>query len=560
MQIAVPESLTRRTSTQEWIARGLILLLLVSLRWIAFRSAGALWRDEVHSLDMATGTYDSWLYALTNDSFPALWQVTLRGWVAFFGAGDISARWLGFLIGLSVIPAIWWASKPFGVSFPYWSLVFLGLDPNLIIFGGEVRGYGLGVIALLILIGVAGRVGFAPTIQGWITLLFASLVAVHYSYTNCFMLAAVLTALAVGAVRHRLYRNAVVFMAIGLFAAGTMLPYVLWVMPRLAKVVHQSPSSFVDRFHVFMDAIEWGGTIRPIAWSLVTMTGIWVAVRKAFTKIDPENIDVDTDRATFLLSFAVLGTLGFWAYVQGLGVSTQQWYYLPLLTVLAVTADLTHSMWAMRRSEYPLRTAKIAAVVGLAIASQMCLTSTGPLVVFRMTAVDLVAEHLKEHAKKNDLVVVTPWYFGHSFNRYYHGPAEWIMLPNIDRRAFVAGYVEVHEKRLPLSTPESIKPELELIRQTLQSGGRIWWVGAISTLSPGQVPLTLTAAPDPVHGWSEKYYNESWWQLAMAEARSVGFEMKLVDVPRPSFINWPENTPLYVIEPTGKADTAIYHR
>ena len=558
MRIRVPESWTGRTSTQEWIARGLLLGLAVGLRWIAFRSAGALWRDEVHSLDMATGTYDSWLYALTNDSFPALWQITLRGWITLFGAGDNSARWLGFLLGLSVIPALWWAVKPFRVSFPYWSLVFLGLDPSLIVFGGEVRGYGLGVISLLILFGVAGRVGFSPSIKGWGALLLASLVAVHYSYTNCFMLAAILTALAIGALRHRLYRNAIVFMAIGFLTACTMLPYVLWVMPRLAKVVHQSPTSFVDRLHVFMDAIDWGGSIRPIAWSLVAMTGTWVAVRKACTRIKPENPDLDTDRATFLLSFAVLGTLGFWAYVQGLGVSTQQWYYLPLLTLMAVTADLTHAMLAKRRSEYPVRTAKISAMVGLAIACQMCLTRSGPLVAYRMTAVDLVADHLKENAKENDLVVVTPWYYGHSFNRYYHGPAEWIMIPNIDRRAFVAGYVEVHEQRLPLSTPESIKPELALIRKTLQSGGRIWWVGAISTLSSNQKPLTLTAAPDPIYGWTEKYYNESWWQLAIAEARSVGFDMKLVDVPRPSYVNPPENTPLYVLEPNGKPDTASY--
>ncbi len=118
MQTGAPAPPTGSTSKQEWIARGVILALVVGLRCIAFRSAGALWRDEVHSLDMATGTYNSWLYALTNDSFPALWQITLRGWVALFGAGDASARWLGFLLGLSVIPAIWWACKPFGVAFP----------------------------------------------------------------------------------------------------------------------------------------------------------------------------------------------------------------------------------------------------------------------------------------------------------------------------------------------------------------------------------------------------------------------------------------------------------
>ena len=99
MTSAATEPTTSPTSTREWIARVLILAILVGLRWIAFQSAGGLWRDEVHSLDMATSPLGNGLFALTNDSFPALWQGLLRGWIALFGSTDPAARWLGFCLG-----------------------------------------------------------------------------------------------------------------------------------------------------------------------------------------------------------------------------------------------------------------------------------------------------------------------------------------------------------------------------------------------------------------------------------------------------------------------------
>jgi len=208
-------------------------------------------------------------------------------------------------------------------------------------------------------------------------------------------------------------------------------------------------------------------------------------------------------------------------------------------------------MWAKQQPDYPTRTMRAATVVGLAIACQLCITSDGPLVAYRLTSIDLVAKMLEDQVRPDDLVIVTPWYLGHSFHQYYHGRAEWIMLPNIDRRHFVAGYVEVHEKLLPLSTPESIETELAKIRTTLQAGGRIWWVGPLPKLAPGQAPLILTAAPDPVYGWTERYYNESWWQLAIAEARTVGYQVRQIEVPKPPLVHPPEDPPLFLLEATG---------
>ena len=50
----------------------------------------------------------------------------------------------------------------------------------------------------------------------------------------------------------------------------------------------------------------------------------------------------------------------------------------------------------------------------------------------RQTNVDLAAQTATERASANDLVLVAPWPFGIPFNRYYHGAARWMTIPNIE--------------------------------------------------------------------------------------------------------------------------------
>ena len=545
------ESSTTPTTGREWAVRVGLLAILVGLRWIALQAAGGLWRDEVHSVDMATGSLNNWFFALTNDSFPALWQVLLRGWIALCGSTDLSLRSLGFVLSLSVIPSLWWAARPFGVRFPWWSMVLLGMDPSLIVYGGEVRAYGLGVVTLLVLLGVVGRVGLAPTRQGWIALFLASLLAVHFSYTNCFMLAAILIAQFLGAMRRGNYRVAIGFLAVGVLAAASMIPYVLWTMPRLARVVHHTPTGLLQRAQVFLAAYHWGGFTRSIVWPLVGVMGVGAAMRCASaTQKTGEAPDPETEQAYFLLMFAAIGTIGFWSYMQFLGVSTQHWYYLPFLALLAVTADWTSDLWVRRNPQYSTRNMLAAAVVGLLMAYELTLASFVPSIAFHFTTVDEVAQQIEEQARPDDLIVISPWYTGLTFQRYYHGSAPWIRLPNLAPDRMTDGYPEVHDKYLTLSSPEAVRPELDRIRATLEAGGRIWWVGLIQKLPSDEPPLTLTAAPDPSYGWAESAYNESWRQLAYAEARKVGIKIQDVTAPRPLIVSPHETPRVYLFEPT----------
>src|SRR5437899_633264 len=54
----------------------------------------------------------------------------------------------------------------------------------------------------------------------------------------------------------------------------------------------------------------------------------------------------------------------------------------------------------------------------------------------RQTNVDLLAASLGERAAKDDLIVVTPWYMGITFERYYRGAAPWKTVPPLESHSF----------------------------------------------------------------------------------------------------------------------------
>ena len=95
------ETILRRAE----LAAGLALtLLLVYLHFSFMRSAGSLWRDEIHTFRLATmpSIADMWA-AMNLDSFPAFTNVALRLWTGIgFGGDDPGLRLFGFLLALII--------------------------------------------------------------------------------------------------------------------------------------------------------------------------------------------------------------------------------------------------------------------------------------------------------------------------------------------------------------------------------------------------------------------------------------------------------------------------
>jgi hypothetical protein len=92
-----------------------------------------------------------------------------------------------------------------------------------------------------------------------------------------------------------------------------------------------------------------------------------------------------------------------------------------------------------------------------------------PKILERQSNIDLVAKKVTELAKPVDLIVVAPWQYGISFNRYYKGTARWITLPKI-------ADLRVHRYDLfrgKMVSPHPIDDVLEEIQRALAAGNRV---------------------------------------------------------------------------------------
>ena len=164
---------------------------------------------------------------------------------------------------------------------------------------------------------------------------------------------------------------------------------------------------------------------------------------------------------------------------------TQPWYYIALLVLIAVTLDAS---LAAISSSIPGRIFRIVFVlffIGLTV------RPVWESVHMRHTNIDLIASKLQNLVSERDLVLVTPWYLGVTFERYYTGKAHWMTSPPI-------GYHRIHRYDLikkameSTNSAEAVELVLAAMSDALKSGNRVWLVGWLPFLPEG--PATRISA------------------------------------------------------------------
>jgi hypothetical protein len=254
----------------------------------------------------------------------------------------------------------------------------------------------------------------------------------------------------------------------------------------------------------------------------------------------PPSPSKDLPGAEDVRLFAVLALgLGIAAqllFQEFLGYTPRAWYDLPLLALVACA--LEPLVAALCRT--PLaRLARIALAVALAAAM---LPYELPRLRLRLTNADLVAHRLASAAAPDDLVLVSPWYYGVSFNRYYRGPASWMTLPDLPEH-------DVHRYDLvkaKLAAPHPIDDVLAAVQRTLSGGHRVWLVGQLRLPPPGQAPPVLPPAPASPAGWHDFPYVESWAMQLGAMLRAHAGALGRVPVPSPDPVSPLEDMTLAV--------------
>jgi len=550
----------------EWSAALVLTVVVAALAIVRMLHAGGLWRDEAGAVRLATlPTLREVADLFQHEAFPPLFAVTVRSWTRLTGGGDLALRALGLAVGLGVAGILWLNARTTARTLPLLSLALLGLDVPFLVFGDSLRGYGMGSALILLTYGLLARV-LAPqpegrdpsgrpsslvrwkTTAGLIALTAITAVAsVQVLVGNAALLLALCTAAAAVAFARRRWLVVAGIAGCGAAAAMSLLPYAA----QLAAARRQW--SVIVTYPIGVEQI-WRGFIatvgpRPVlvVWLLLLIAGLVGVARElmrrwrwprqtpvgrvpatapekqpgerrpAVLAEGDERADRDgrdeADEAGAeeplrgdVAAFAALTILGVvlanGAFLEHLGYPMRPWYFLGPLALAASALDTIFG--TLSRSRRGRFAAQRIAAVALVVAWQAV-----PLwqqLGTRQTNADLVAREVARSAGPQDLVVVLPWYFGVSFNRYYAGPAPWLTLPEIpDHR--IHRY-DLLKPRLAAQHP--LDDVLQAVAATLRSGHRVWVAGEAAWPKLGEAVIMPPPAPSSPYGWHDYEYLVGW--------------------------------------------------
>jgi hypothetical protein len=209
-------------------------------------------------------------------------------------------------------------------------------------------------------------------------------------------------------------------------------------------------------------------------------------------------VPADNDLPLFAGVTLLAAFTGFAGFLWFAALITEPWYFLPLLALAAVSFEL-----GLPLASRHLR----AAVFGFAAMTiVLAIPAAQRDLNWRFTNVDLIAQRLSAEAGPDDFIIVSPWFCGVTFDRYYKGPSSWNTLPPLK-------YHSIHRfdlVREQMETRGAIEPVLNQMTATLQAGHRVWVVGVVKIPKAGApMPADLPPVP-PNYAGSDLRYTENW--------------------------------------------------
>jgi hypothetical protein len=533
----------------EWAAALVLTAGVAALAVVRLLHAGGLWRDEAGAARLATLPSLREAFALfQHEAFPPLFLLTVRAYVRLAGGGDLALRLFGLAVGLGIAGVLWLNARSTARTAPLLSLALLGLDAPFLIYGGSVRGYGIGSALILLTYGLLarglaeppGRPLDARRLALAVLTALAAIASVQLLLSNAALLFVLCAAAAAVALARRRWWRAAWIAGCGAAAALSLLPYAaqLAAARREWSIVVTYPVGAGWIWRRFMETVG----PRPVlfVWLLLLVVGPAVVLRElerrraaaavpdaarpsepsepsetpepSETSGPPETPEPGRLDAIAFAALTIVGApLAYWLFLGRLGYPPRPWYFLPLMAILATALDtvwggLTRfggGLGVASQRRRAMRRLRIGAAAVVAAAQVLPLSQR---LVARQTNADLVAKTVAAAAAPQDLVVVVPWYYAVSFDRYYHGAARRLTLPVIEDH----GIHRYDLLKAKLAAPHPLDDLLQAIASTLRSGRRVWLVGAARWPPPGEAPTPRPPAPRSPAGWHDYPYMVDW--------------------------------------------------
>jgi len=513
-----------------WITAALVTLCAAFLHALFLLNAGGLWRDEIElvNLSLLPSFSEVWQNQ-PHDSCPIFMHIVVRAWsAAGFGNTDPGLRVLGLYVGLFLLLAFWLASWTMRKGAPLLAVTLAGLNLTIIRVGDSLRGYGLGSAFAVLTLAVIWCLARRPSLAGFSCAVAVAVLSVQTLYQNAFLLfAACCGGFLLCAVERR-WRDTLPIFAVGVAAAVSLLPYIPLIAGARWYAMYKLGFLFSHGWTQLSVAIGFPVPVFMWIWVALWIGGLAAAIFVLFWGRDrlPRH-------ARGLILFAgtslVLGAAGYAFFLKQAAYPTYPWHYTPLMAFSAVCLDMIFlTAWRWARS-------------GAMILATLTVFTTFlfglPAVKCRQTNVDLIAADLSRELAPNDYLIVHPFYFGATFQRYHKAATQWTTLPPLEDYA-LQRYDLFKAK---MQTKDPIAPVIDRITSTLQSGNRVWLVGNIPfTQQP--LPEILPAPNNPFAGPYSFYWGAQVTQFLSAHSQHSA----VVVVPSTNCVNPFENLPVFV--------------
>jgi hypothetical protein len=425
----------------------------------------------------------------------------------------------------------------------------VALSPTFFRFSSGVRAYSLGVVLLLLMVGLLWRLMERPTIKRALLAALGAVLAVQTTYFNVPMLVAISAAAGIVCLRRRAWKALGLLAAVDAVAALSMLPYLARIQgDKEWSTLTQIPIDATWAFSCFQEAVEKGLTGLPMLWIWISL--LVIAIGAFAYQISPRPIptlSALTEVPLFGLAAMAAGVVCFYGFLKFLGQHTTVWYYVSIMALLAILADVAIQGLLRAHSTWRWVQVGLVAVVALWIGP-----STWQVAHSRWTNIDLVADKLRTAAGPNDFIVVTNWYMGASFARYYTGSTPWSTAPGLDHQRYQDGMSFLKA----MHTREAMKPVLEQIGRALASGNRVWLVGSVVPCAPGEVPGDAPANSGNAAQSVVGRYADLWQQHVYYYLKTHAGHVDSIAVPSEDPITSFEMMPLCLVQGWRSSESA----
>jgi len=522
-----------RIQRLEWILALLLAVAIIALMAVRGFSAGALWRDQCGTTQLALMPLGELLRNFDHQTLPPLLPLVYRLYLKSFGSADSTTQWFRLIAAAALIGAALVGRRMNRGQPPLFLLALFGLNSVFLYWGGytvtavSIAFVSLLAAGLLLEPGKARAAGFA----------IAAFISVQLLINNLLLLMVLSTSAIIACLFRLSYKLALFFASVLIVCALSDVVYLHIYAAADWRILLKRPMTFAWLWPQVRGAFGMPPWLTLSLWFAVFVATLAAAGWRLFVAWRGS----DESRCRLSIFAILVGFAAPTAYcssflLSGIGAAESR-HFLPMLAVLAPNFDLIVTHLANQAWARLLRIALSVAVLAIVpFASWKEITQ-------RQTNIDLVAQKIEQEAGSGDLVIVNPWSVGISFDRYYHGPARWLTVPNIsDHR--IHRYDLVKEKMMSATPLEDLKHE---IVTTLHGGNRVWVVGTLAPPENPGVPLFPFPAPDPEFGWQHMIYREAWTRQLRDFMNRHARQARCLIEPMAN-VNPLENVPLWLVD------------